>query len=368
MHARIRIAFGAVLAATAMTVGLIGPAQADPPNGGPAITTKNDITGVGSDTTQEVMGAYSAGYNAAATPAKPPYARSWDATGSATIDVDGTGTVCSSTLTRPNGSSAGISALVADTSAGAQTGANNQCLDYARSSRARRSTDPATLKFIGYGRDVVTWAYFPTTAGQPATPIPANLSLTTAQLRGIYQCTITNWSAVGGAAGTIVPVLPQTGSGTRDFWLQSLGGGTAITPGACVKSGAQENNGAAVRTFLTNNAEEPRAIFPYSVANWVSQRDPGGIPVDDRSGANLNRVNATNPLTNSNNQTTGVLNPSANYSRIIYNVVKADSAGQVPAYLRAFLITYVCANDTEGAGVLTQYGFGSLSTGCGVVS
>lgn len=369
MRARTRIALGAVIAASAMTIGLMGPALADPPNGGPALTSKNDITGVGSDTTQEVMGSYSQGWNNSrqdgVAPDGPPYARSWDAVGGSPIDLDGTGTTCAP-ITRPNGSSAGISALNADTSAGTQSAANNQCIDYARSSRGPRPG--GTLKFIGYGRDVVSWAYFPTTGG----PIPANLSLSTAQLRDIYECDITNWNQVGGGNATILPVLPQVGSGTRDFWLTSIGGGTAVVPGSCVLNGTrsgtivQENSGTSVRNILTT-AEEPRALFPYSVANWVSQRDPGGIPTDDRSGSNLNRINNTDPLTLGNNQATGKLNPAGNYSRVVYNVVKPIN-NTIPGYLRAFLVDYVCANDVEGRAVLTAFGFASLGTGCGVVT
>src|SRR5260370_22003780 len=109
-----KIAVVAAAAATTMTLGL-GPALADPPSGTtPALV---DVVGVGSDTTQLVMDAISASWDAGA-PLHKIY--SWDAvnptTGTTgdTIETKGVGPkdpTCN--IARPNGSSAGIAALPA---------------------------------------------------------------------------------------------------------------------------------------------------------------------------------------------------------------------------------------------------------------
>ena len=101
------------------------------------------------------------------------------------------------------------------------------CTSYARSSRARASTDPAFapggVAFVDLAGDAVTWS------AQATTNAPA--TLTTAQLAAIYNCTDTNWGQVGGANAPIHAFIPQSGSGTRAFFLSAIG---VATPGSCV--------------------------------------------------------------------------------------------------------------------------------------
>src|SRR5262249_32807333 len=154
---------------------------------------------------------------------------------------------------RPNGSSAGIAELIKN----AKTG-THFCVDFARSSRPRASTDPAKgpggIVFVAVGKDAVTYATNSTTNA------PANL--TTAQLASIYTCTVTNWNQVGGKTGAINAQLPQTSSGTRAFFLKAIG---VATPGSCVNSTAEENEG------INPVLKGPNTIFPYSIGKFIAE-------------------------------------------------------------------------------------------------
>jgi len=104
--------------------------------------------------------------------------------------------------------------------------------DFARSSRAAvtagSSSDKAGLNFVAYAQDAVPWLFFSKTAGAgactatPASTVPA-AGLTTAQLAGIYEGTITNWKTVGGGNAPIDVFIAQSGSGTEGTWATDLG-------------------------------------------------------------------------------------------------------------------------------------------------
>ena len=137
----------------------------------------------------------------------------------------------------PLGSSNGIKALElegADTPGSAPDNliAHN---DLARSSRAAvisgSGDDKAGLNFVSYAADAVPWFHFTsakgtgnddchTTAGSPSKNV---VSLTNAQLTGIYEGTITNWSSVGGTSAPIDVYIAQSGSGTEGTWVADLG-------------------------------------------------------------------------------------------------------------------------------------------------
>ena len=256
----------AACGALALAAACAGPALADPPAG---VTPRpGDVVGVGSDTIGYLLDQLSHDYNQA----HPNAARllySWNPTDPATGGVGGpveTKTGCNPIL-RPDGSSAGITALEANTVD--QSDPNDFCIDYAGSSRGPAAGDPGCtaggICFVPIAGDAVTWA-----AGDPAssgTDAPA--SLTRAQLKAIYQCTIRNWAAVGGKNAPIKPFLPDTSSGTRAFWLTALGGGTTpIKPGGCVGDDhnlLQDNSGTAPVL------DSPEAIVPYSVADYLAQ-------------------------------------------------------------------------------------------------
>src|SRR5262245_50595185 len=161
------------------------------------------------------------------------------------------------TIARPNGSSAGVTALT-----GSQKVSGTNCVSFARSSRARATTVPpfaaGGIAFVNLAGDAVTWS------AQATTNAPA--TLTAAQLAGIYNCTTTNRNQVGGKTAPIHAFIPQNGSGTRSFFLGAIG---VATPGACVSSlndTLEENQG------VNPALNDPSAIFPFSVGKYIAER------------------------------------------------------------------------------------------------
>jgi ABC-type phosphate transport system substrate-binding protein len=328
---------GALGAAAAVTVAGVGVASADPAN---ANAVK--IAGTGSDTTQFIMDAIVAAYDKAPAHAST-YVGSWDATGSATVNVKPSkGAACN--ITRPFGSGAGITALQSSLAAG------DGCLDFARSS-AGKATDGSqnNLSFYQFARDAVSWVSF------PGGPTPANL--TTAQLQGIYNCTITDWSQVGGKAGTILPYLPQSTSGTRKFFLGAIG---VTSPGPCVNTlnnTLNENDGNAIAASA--GANKNRAIAPFSVAQFLS--DSRHLSPDIRGGAVLKKINGKAPTVKAKKQV--VLNAgfSSSFVRLVYNVTSASAPATVTNLFKTG--GFVCSQ----RALILKWGFGAINN-CGVKS
>lgn len=329
MHRRATLAAAACLSAVALTASA-GTALADPS----APLSKTDIVGVGSDTTQYVMDAIATAYSS------PPRTRklgSWDAVpppGGSTTIVTKTG--CAP-ITRPNGGSAGVAALQADT-----TG----CIDFARtiSPKATDGTQNA-LTFFAYGRDGVSWATV------PAVPARTPASLTTAQLAGIYTCQLTDWQTIAPAlpSGTIKAKLPQVGSALRKTFLTRIGLSDS-TVGSCVDQSVEQNKGTAL-------ANDPLAIVPHSVASYIAQTN-NKIP-DARSGIVLRSINSKKPITS-----TGKLNTAfdSNFLFLIYNVVKSPAPTKYTTIFGSG--GFICNHP----GTITGYGFGVLGSACGTVS
>jgi ABC-type phosphate transport system substrate-binding protein len=230
--------------------------------GAPAPT---DVVGVGSDTTESVFDQFSADYNVShKTSGTQLYG--WDATnpitgamGDAIVTKQTAGDHTTCSVPRPDGSSAGITALE-----NAKSLSGSPCIDFATSSRPRSSTDPTTISFINLAGDAVTYAT------QPGSHAPA--ALTSADLTGIYNCTITKWSQIpgnsAGSTATIAAMLPQSGSGIRSIFLTAIG---LTTPGSCVSTSATRQGaaGANDNTLQQNegvapslNANKANVIFP----------------------------------------------------------------------------------------------------------
>ncbi len=339
---KLALSAGVAGAVAASLVATSGPASADPPTG--VTPPANSIVGVGSDTTEYVMDQIALAYDAQ-SPAPTQKLYSWDATGSTPITTK-TG---ATSIARPDGSGAGIAALTGNTSA---------TVDFARSSAGRSPSNPSTIKFVAFAKDAVTAAV------QTTTNAPANL--TTANLKNIYTCASTTWNQVGGTStATIKPFLPQAGSGTRAFFLAAIG---VTTPGSCVTSNVQENEG-------TNTAlNDPNAIVPYSTAKYIAQVFHSGagqnsFGTDDHGTLKLESINSTAPTTGSGSTTT--INPSfsAAFVRTVFNVVRQDTTttDQIPAYEEPIFGTgkFLCTQTT----IVKNYGFLPLSgSQCGATS
>lgn len=259
-----------ILAAAGLALvgaGIASPSFADPTSSGRL------LNGMGSDTTQDVMNGFAKTTNGANL-------ASWDAIGSATVD---TGNAGCSTVTRANGSGAGRTALINNTPAG--------CLQFARSSSFSAN---AALTYYPFAIDGLTFAV------TQNSNVPRTLAK--ADLISIYRCET-----------SYVPVLPQTGSGSRSDWLTYLFGSSTFPPSGVDTScylGAgtdntvlpQEHNGIQ----LTANQ-----VMPYSVAKWVSQEN--GAVSDVRGSAVLGLLDDKSPI---------MLNSSGANTRTVYNVVR----------------------------------------------
>ncbi|MFF2749850.1 PstS family phosphate ABC transporter substrate-binding protein [Kitasatospora sp. NPDC058048] len=331
--------------ATSLATVAGGTAVADPATG---VTPRAiDIVGVGSDTTQSVLNQLAADYNASLTSSTSPRLYSWDAIPAGTITTK-TGATA---ITRPNGSGAGITALNANTSA---------TVDFARSSRGPVATDPTTDDFVALAQDAVSWA------AKSGGNAPANL--TTANLKGIYSCTITKWNQINASLpnATIKPFLPQTGSGTRSFFLTAINGGvTPLTPGACVNSSVQENQGSDTQLNDIN------ALVPYSVAHYIGQVYFGkGTGADVQGPLTIRNIDGNAPVDTVNKVISDTF-VATQYGRVVYNVFRDAEWNATDAHgtaLRAIFGAggWICTN---GATDIQSYGFLPLSPfACGSVT
>jgi hypothetical protein len=287
MRVALKIAAVAGAAATALAVG-IGPAALADPISTPAI---QNIVGVGSDTITPLFdegginshdpggctpsapdaGTLVEDFNTNEAPAHP--VASWDAVNPCTGASDEmitTKTGCS--LERPDGSSAGITALDADQMS--TTNSADFCIDYARSSRLP-NTSSTEDAFFAIAQDALDWS-FPVVSGE-TNPQPAKLTL--AQLEAIYTCADTNWNQVGGKDAPIGVVIPQSGSGTRSSWLLDLGITASSEP--CWQNGTVTVDGTS------DVIEENTGLSPGNEAQFTTTQDfgttcaTGCAPADD---------------------------------------------------------------------------------------
>ncbi|MFE5795859.1 hypothetical protein ACFQ8C_25250 [Streptomyces sp. NPDC056503] len=319
MNVKSRARIGAALGVAALGLGvaLAPAAQADPT----PVTQYRTLAGVGSDTTQDVLNGLG---NVVTNAFGQKIIASWDATGTATVKTKATGCV----INRPNGSSAGIDALrnAVDTASG--------CLDFARSSRVPVDGSTTDLTWIPFAKDAVSWVKRSDSA------LPSDL--TAAQLKDIYECNLTSLNGVA-----LTPLLPQANSGTRQFFLSSIG---VATPGSCVTQGVQENNGTVLDTAGD--------IAPYSVAQYTAQEK--AVVTDRRGAAVLGSLAGVAPR-----NADKTLNPAFPFTREVYNVVptpKLTNATIASTFVGS--ASKVCAATTT----ITNYGFGTLGAGCGTTT
>jgi ABC-type phosphate transport system substrate-binding protein len=183
------------------------------------------------------------------------------------------------------GSSNGIQQLedqgahgTASPSGGTDIGNVAQNQNYARSSRALKTSDLKGLNFAAYAEDGVTWFHYLTTGNKVATPSNAIDNLTQPQVIGIWNGTYTNWDQVGGTNAPIVVFSAQEGSGTQSTWKGYLGYDpsaatnqvnctniTVTPPTGCV--------GPAV-IFENEDAQITASAFTGSQATFVKKTNP----------------------------------------------------------------------------------------------
>ncbi|MDQ6526679.1 substrate-binding domain-containing protein [Nocardioides sp. LHD-245] len=250
-------AFAAAVATSAVTL-IASPAHAvytPHPEDSKATPVAADLIGGGSDTTMLSLFQAAKVWNEGA---KADYGQTFDVASFAAVPQPAGGTIKLPTngdQNRPNGSSDGKDKMRSD--------ANFTDLDFARSSDALKAAEAADLWAIPFALDTVAMAVSNSTASH------APQTLSAENLKKIYTCEITNWSAVGGSAGTIKPFVPQSGSGTEKFFKSKVLTGGADY-GSCVKS---EVGGVPIQEHTDGPVKnDPDAIVP------ISQGRAGLIP------------------------------------------------------------------------------------------
>ena len=349
----------------------------------------NSAIATGSDTIQNVFDQFSGDFNVGKA-ATATHLYSWDATNpntGALHDLITPKAGCAQ-IQRPNGSSEGVTSLVTS-----QVVSGTNCINEARSSRSRLTTDPpyaaGGIAFVNLAGDAVTWS------AQATTNAPK--TLTQAQLAAIYNCTDNNWSQVGGKNAPIHAFIPQTGSGTRSFFLTAIG---VAAPGPCVSDGGgalEENQG--VNPLL----QDPDAIFPFSIGKYIAERfhsatcfnaactpNANGVRCAPSGSKNLfgcnthgtlvlKQINGVAPTTGTSGST--VINSAfpATFQRTVFEVVPWDpnTADHIPGTeagrpggvnLEPIFGAsgFVCTNAVAKAD-LKKYGFLVIPT-CGITS
>jgi ABC-type phosphate transport system substrate-binding protein len=356
----------AVLAA--LTVLSAGPALADPP---PKVTpAPGSVVSVGAQATQNLSDALSAVWDKKFPKRTKIY--TWDALSPRGVDNNiATKKGCAKIL-RPNGSSPGIADLAAN--AGGKT-RGHPCIDFARSSRGRKTTDPTNIAFVAQALDNVTYARLAKGSNAPG-------NLTTADLNKVYTCVVTNWDKFpGGKNARIKPLLAQAGAGTVTFFLNAIG---VTTPGPCVNEPATLEENEGVNKIFRNNKD---AIIPFDAADWIAQayhsakclhssctankagvtcrpntkKGQNAFGCDENGVLGLGKINGTSPTTGRGAKT--VLNPKFTiaFVRTLYAVVRGSA---IPAYLRQFLGPegWYCTNPK----LVRAYGF-ETDRACGTI-
>jgi ABC-type phosphate transport system substrate-binding protein len=312
-------------------IGLVGaitlaatPAQADP-TGAPTFRT---LAGVGSDTTEGVMNGLS---QVVVDGSGTKLIGSYDAFGSATIQTKNN---AACTINRPAGSGNGVTALVASVDAA------NGCLDFARSSSNNSASFAGkNLTYIPFAVDAVAYAV--------RSDSTISRKLTKAQLTTVYNC---------GGGANFKPLLPQFGSGTRQFFLKSLGftdaaDFTSQPNHTCI--GQTDSTGAPLQENTGTLLTDPKQIAPYSIAQYLAQTT--AVVPDVHGKTVLGQIDGIAPT---------VLNTASTMSRDVYNVVPNGKLSD-PTVASVFVgpSSAVCAN----SNTIKQYGFAPHPT-CGDTS
>ncbi|WP_375385425.1 substrate-binding domain-containing protein [uncultured Microbacterium sp.] len=390
MNIRKATAFGAIAALTVGVLALGGTAaQADVTNPGTTYQT------VGSDTTQDVLAGLATLVHTG-NAASPLALSTFDATPQPTTFTSQTGT----TVPRSDGSSQGLAALKAaetgaiytrtiPTPTGNVTQSSSAALTTNDVKFSRSSSGPSSPSATG------TYAWVPfavdgvTFAKNSSNTIT---NLTKADLKAIYEAangatvTLSIGSKIIGtqsnATADIVPFLPQSGSGTRTFWLTTIGVttlGSAVSDTYTVGGAAtqiQEHNGAVL-------AAVPKGIVPFSISQWLGQSRntdinksvaTGGYGlsiVDRRNGAVLANIDSTSPTT-TNAAGKLLLNTGFSVLRPVFNVVKYDRVTSGTASYDSVLAGVLTGTSAKvgtapalvlaGATVVEDFGFAKLST------
>lgn len=250
-------------------------------------------------------------------------------------------------------------------------------IDFGRSS-SRPSTSGTDLDYVPFARDALSVAYKPTGS-------LTALDLTTDQIKEIYsgvdapvggRVTFTGSGATAHVFvdGTEVhPKIPQTGSGTRGFFLGAIGLSALAAyisdPGGTGAGGLPENNG----TVLTADGD----MIPFSAAQWIAQNNAAPGTTDTTAGLELADVNGQAPFgTSGGTLTPGPLFGASSlgvygtvpgtgagvFNRDTYVIVPASFFGGGATSKQSNLTNILTGTLASGGArtIIRQYGFGAL--------
>jgi hypothetical protein len=365
---RFALAAAGLGVATALVSG--GLASADPTSNG----NTRLLQGMGSDTTEEVMN----GLSEVVTIGGDKVISSWNAQGSALqtrasgCNYNATG---GSAPLRANGSGNGVNALKASLNPADPTAG---CLDFARASSGTAGTASSgatNVTMIPFAKDAVGFAVTAT----------SNLprKLTYANLKAMYNCTYPGFT---GANPTYHALIPQSGSGTRSFWLGAMGltddtnATTGIKNGnfACISDETDRSGlGTVGATFIQEhqgNVLDNNTIVPISIAQYIAQSQGAatdyrgssvlGTVIDNGSGS-AQSVSYPMQLNTTYGTVSGTSTLNAPLTRDVYNAIPTARVGDTANYSELNQVfvgsgSLICQQGT----VIKKYGFGTISN-CG---
>lgn len=344
---KLRLGVVAAIAVAGVALSTM-PAIADPAAG-----TFPTYAGVGSDTTQDAVGGLASVISGMG---------SYDAIGTANLQTRSGGP----SYVRPNGSGNGVKALSASVNSTGVKLWNGVTItgqvDFARSSSGP-STAGTELTYIPFAKDAVSYAINASSDFPTNVAIGSDADTTGFTLKNIYKCNVTSFNNAAGDPITIRPLLPQTGSGTRSFWLSTLGL-TETSKGACVtdlNNTVQEHSGAQV----TGVGD----IAPFSIAQFIAQGNHNALPTavnERRNAVILGSISGTKPVIN--NAGVVELNTAFPVTRNVYNVVETARItvgdAKYDAGLAAMFAGTTSSVCSAGA-TIKQYGFGTIGALCG---
>ena len=239
-------------------------------------------------------------------------------------------------------------------------------VDFARSAIGPSPALPGSqLTFIPIAKDALTFGV------SAASDLPRDVALGNASqdsrpvapftLRNIYRGVVTSFIDSFGAVVTIRPLLPPTGTETRQWWLEALG----LT---------EQQLGANVVTVQSDEFDGrsvvgPGDIVPFSVSNYIAQGNHGQLPselAETRSQIELGQIDTVEAMVRDPDGTL-TANPDAAISRPVFIVVETarltGSASSDVALQAAFdgPDSMVCA----AGAIIRLYGLATIGSLCG---
>jgi hypothetical protein len=370
----------ALVAAVVFATGsllMTGSAEADPRQ------FTSALIGVGSDTTQEVIGALAGeNNNTDYTPLSTSVATgrlqivSWKAippTSCITPRAPG------ATFSRPNGSTGGRRALSRAVDGGnfgtATCGGAKPVsglVDFARSSAVGTTTGTA-LTYIPFARDALSYVY-KTTGTAVALP-----DMTRAELTSVYTASVGTGTNIRGT--NVVPCGINTSSGTYAFWLTAVGATASQENTATAHCNSiaptriEEHDSAALVAKANSLGGDNMYIVGHSAGTWIAQKNgvaPSRLGVGAEIGAISNNGSGTN-LGSPVQGTAPNMTPNSSFyndgtfGRFVYNVFDTNRVtGLGNAGLKAMFVgptSLVCSAAAQAT--VNKYGFSSLGSGTG---